>query len=157
MFCCNIKKGRQSAPKDILLRIRLLAVVCQPFTFGLFHISECCSKRRIFCTAGIDSKSDRILYIKHMANPHLFKVYTVGGIFNAKIIFSSAQTKPDRFYRGIHIHRSPIGISVVGYNTAKTLYTLIFIKILLRLNYSAYEKSVINSSEDSEYSFPFLE
>ena len=39
-----------------LFRVRLLTIVCKPFTFCNFHIYECCFKWWVFCTTSVNAK-----------------------------------------------------------------------------------------------------
>ena len=57
----------------ILFRVRLLAVMCLPEALRQFHIRKHCLEGGFFRTAGVDTKPDRILTVKQMADPHLFE------------------------------------------------------------------------------------
>jgi hypothetical protein len=62
----------------------------RPLAFGYFHIGEGGFKGRFLGTASVNSKSYRALRFKNMAYSHLLEVYSIKGIFNAKIVVSSA-------------------------------------------------------------------
>lgn len=70
--------------------VRRLPDMSRPFTVCNFHIGKYGFKRRILCTAGIDTKRNRFSGMKHMADTHLMIIHTIRRIFNTKIIVSAA-------------------------------------------------------------------
>lgn len=110
-----------------LLLIRLLPIVCRPFTFRHFHVCKNRPERRIFRAAGINPKSNRTFRIPHMTNTHLLVCYTIIRTFNAIVIFPAAESIPHGLDRCIDFRCRPIRISVICHNTSQVLVLFVFI------------------------------
>ena len=110
-----------------LCHIWLLTFMSFPCTVSQFKIGKCGFERRVFWAACVNSKMYRISNLEHMADSHLMKMNSVKRVLDTKIIISAAETEPNRFKGSVYIYRCPIGVAIVGYNTAKSLDLLVFI------------------------------
>ena len=99
---------RKRARSFILLFIRLLTVVGFPLAIRQLHISKGRFERAIFCATCIDSKSNLILHIEHVADPHLLEMHTIFRILNAKVIVPPTEAEPCRLDGCVYINGSPI-------------------------------------------------
>ena len=107
--------------------IRLLTIMRKPFAFSDFHFCKCRLKRRIFRTAGIDTKLNLANCIPHMADSHLFKTNSIFRTFNAIVILTSAEAIPHGFNICADFCRCPVRISSVCHNTSQMLILFVFI------------------------------
>ena len=98
-----------------------------PLTFGHLHIRKYGGKGRVFRRAGIDAELNLSAALVHMADTHLIKMYAVGGALDTIVIFSSAETVPHGFDGRVNDCRRPVGVSVVGHDTAQVLELFIFV------------------------------
>ena len=110
-----------------LLFVRLLTVMCEPFAFCYFHISEGCFEGWIFRAASIDTEGDFTTTLIKMTDSHLREFFAVGWALDAIVILTAAQAIPHLFDVGGDFCSCPIGVAIVGYNAAKSLYLLVFI------------------------------
>ena len=118
---------RGAKPVILLLLVGLLSVVSKPLAFGQLHIGESCSERRLLWTASIDSELYLVLCLVDMAHSHLAELLAVVGTFYAEVILSATQAIPHCLHRGRNFGSSPIGIAVVGNNTAQMLEVIILV------------------------------
>lgn len=62
-----------------------------------------------------------------MANPHLFEVDTVFGIFKTVISSPATEPKPNGFDLGTDFSSCPVRKAVIGHHTSQVLEVIIFI------------------------------
>ena len=72
----------------------------QPLALRELHMVKDSRKKRIFRAAGVDAKPDLARSLLHMAHPHLRKMLTILGAFNAVIILPTAEAVPHGFHLG---------------------------------------------------------
>src|SRR5699024_4659153 len=112
---------------SVLFFVRFLTVMRLPLTFGHLHIRKYGGKGRVFRRAGIDTKLDLSAALMHMADAHLIKVHTIRGALNTIVVLSSAETVPHGFDGCVNDSRRPVGVSVIGHDTAQMLKLVIFV------------------------------
>ena len=62
-----------------------------------------------------------------VADPHLLKMDTILGVFDAKITAPAAQTVIDGLDGGRNFLSGPVGVAMIGHDAAQVLKVFIFI------------------------------
>lgn len=119
--------GLCKADDSLVFLVWLLAVMCLPHTFRNLHVGKDCGEGRFFGRAGIDSEADFLAASLHVADAHLTEIGSVGGTFDAIVIFSARESVPHGLDIGGDGRCGPVGIAAIGGHAAKMLELVVLV------------------------------